>query len=204
MIPALPTADLPPAQAVAQALVEYAVERCAAERVDVHVLGVDTSRWEPGATFVWSGEPCAAHPELMLSASRDAVQERRVAVRPYITVWVKAPVAAVDHEPGAPVQSTWAEVPVESLGGQAPLSTGIARVRVKAGEPLTAWVVAEPVDIKQGAAVSLVVRRGALTISADGTSLEDARVGDTVRVVNSATKTTLRGTLIDPNTVEIR
>lgn len=204
MVPEPPPLDAPAALVVSQALVAYAQTKCSATRVDVHSLGVETSNWTVPYSIQWSGDPCAARPDLMLSVSTDGTTSKKMTVRPHLTAWVNAPLAAHDMDAGAAVEAAWGEVPVESLARQPIAQSGIARVRIRQGEPLTRMVVSPPLDLVQGASVSLIVRRGALTVTADGTSLHDARIGDTVRVVNSATKTTLQGVLVDAKTVEIR
>jgi len=223
MIPSPPPPEpAPAAEAARQALVAYVRETCRADEaevhdVEVHALGVDLSRWNAapnvalpsdtiatGYRFLWSGDACKSRPELTLSVLDHEVLSSRMSVRPHVTVWVNAPVAAVDLKPQQDVQVTWRKVPIEKLARQPVATSGVARVSVHAGEPLTRLVVTSAPDLRNGAPVDIVFRRGALTVHADGTALADAAIGENVPVLNSATKTALQGTLIDSQTVEIR
>jgi len=60
---------------------------------------------------------------------------------------------------------------------------------------LTTGVVRRHPDLREGAAVTLVVQRGALVITAPGQLLADAIVDQSVKVLNLATKAELLGTL---------
>jgi flagella basal body P-ring formation protein FlgA len=107
-------------------------------------------------------------------------------------------------KPQQEIQVSWRKVPIEKLARQPVSTRGVARVSIHAGEPLTRLVVTTAPDLRNGAPVDIVVRRGALTVHAEGTALADATIGGHVPVLNSATKTALQGTLIDSQTVEIR
>jgi flagellar basal body P-ring formation protein FlgA len=57
-----------------------------------------------------------------------------------------------------------------------------AKQTLSAGRPVTKRMVAEPLLVKRGDAVSIVVRRGALELSTRGEARSDAALHDTVRV----------------------
>lgn len=215
MIPSLPPPEpQSAADAARHALVEYIGAACHAEEVEVHALSVDLSRWNnsfdansasPTATsFRWSGDACSARPDLALTVLENDVASSRMSVRPHVTVWIKAPVAAFDLKPQQEIAVEWRKVPIEKLARQPIATTGIARAAIRAGEPLTRLVVTVAPDLRDGTAVDILVRRGELTVHAEGKSLADAMIGEKVAVLNSATKTALQGTVVDSHTVEIR
>ncbi|MFT6145123.1 MAG: flagella basal body P-ring formation protein FlgA [Myxococcota bacterium] len=58
-------------------------------------------------------------------------------------------------------------------------------------------------DAINGSSVELVYVRGNLVIAAEGRLLEDAKLGDSVRVVNEASRAVARGVLVTSDRVEI-
>jgi flagella basal body P-ring formation protein FlgA len=60
----------------------------------------------------------------------------------------------------------------------------------------------EPV-IAPGAIIRLVVRRGAITVTAPGVANQPGRVGDEIRVTNSMSKKALMGRVLDAQSVEV-
>lgn len=194
MIPVLP---------VEEALVAFVTERCAADEVRVEALGIAPDRLPEGATWLWSGEPCRRRPTLRLVAVRDEVTVLSTTVQPVLEVLVRAPVTAADVEAGARLETVWGQVPVETLIGTPLEGTWEARVALPAGTPVTDRVVRPVPAARQGDAVDVVVERGALRLSAPGTLLGDATVGEAVFVVNQATRVRLRGVLVDAHTVQL-
>ena len=187
--------------AVATSLVAWALATCGAVRVDVDWVGVDPATIGPGE-LVWSGDPCRSAPELHLTAVVDGTPRRAVSVRPQLQVWVSAPVAARDVAMGEAVQATSGLVRVDRRDGK-PVTDGVARRALVAGTPLTDRVVGEPVDVRAGADVALVVTSGPLTVRAPGHALGSGCVGARIKVVNDATHTELTGVVRDAHTVEL-
>jgi len=188
---------VPPLVDVEASLVEWVESACGAEEVEVHWLGLD----EPveGELF-WEGAPCRPSPELRLTVDGST----RYTLRPRLTVWVVAPVAAGSTEADQPVDTELGLVPIERIHGRPVHGRWLARVALEAGDPVTDAVVAPLPDVRKGASVDLQVQRGTLQITAPGRLLEDARLGERVRVVNEATRVTLRGVLVASDTVEIQ
>jgi flagella basal body P-ring formation protein FlgA len=62
--------------------------------------------------------------------------------------------------------------------------------------------MAAPKLVRRGQPVTLVVRSGTLTISAQGRALSDGRAGDLVRVVSSSSRT-IDGIVEGPGTVRV-
>lgn len=204
MVPSPAIAELPPAQEVFQdSLAAHATARCGARAVEVHWIGMDPARLPDGATYLWEGDPCRSRPDLRVSILVRGNLAAKLTVNPYLTVWVEAPVAAKPLAAGEEVLSELALVPIEKVRGQTYATSGLARVALDPGTPLTNLVVSPAPDIRKGSSVELRVTRGSLTITAAGHVLEDGRIGERIKVVNDATRVALDGILIDGATVEI-
>lgn len=195
-------ADLPPPAEAA--LAAFAEQECAAERVDVLAVGVAIST-VPEGRAMWSGDPCAAHPSLRLKVIDDGQIVFNASVRPELDIWVTTVVSVTDTDPGAPLSIEPGVVRLRQIVGT-PVGQGdwVARVHHKPGDPITDRTATTALDRNAGDAVALVVTRGAVTLTAPGTLLANARVGDDVQVINEATRVRLRGKLVSPDTVEIR
>ena len=192
---------VPPAVA---SLTEYVIERCDAVEVEVHWVGIDPTRVSEDADLAWFGDPCRSRPELRLEVVDEGHLEARFTVRPSLTTWVAVPVAQRAASKGDRVASTPGRARIQDVRGT-PRSSGtwIARVKLAVGDPITDAVTMAPLDGATGDAVRLAVRSGDLSIHAPGRLLSDARIGESVRVVNDATHATLRGVLVAPGVVEI-
>ena len=204
MIPLL-TADLPPQPeaAIHASLAQYVIERCAATKVDIHWLGINPTLTVDADHLAWTGNPCRSRPTLRLSLVENENLAAEFSVRPSLTVWKQAPVATRDFKPNEVVQSVLAEVPMDSLRGRPITDTRVASVLIKQGTPITDAVTTIPPAARAGATVDLKVQRGTLTITAPGKLLHDADLGQTVRVVNEATRVTLEGVLVEPRVVDL-
>lgn len=189
---------------VAAALVAYAVATCGAVRVDVDWTGVATGVVSDGATLSLDGDACRSRPRLRLTEVQGGVVVATYALRPGLTVWVDAPVAAADVAAGAAGQTVPGVVPVDALVGEPVAGPFVARVPVRAGAPVTSAVIAVPVDGSVGQTVDVVVRRGGLVIVTPGRLLQDGRVGDDVRVAIGATGVAETAVLVAPGRVEVR
>lgn len=69
------------------------------------------------------------------------------------------------------------------------------RVVLYAGRPIRHGDVGPPAIIERNQIVTLLFRRGSLTIAADARALGRAGVGDVLRVMNLASRTTVSGTV---------
>jgi len=75
---------------------------------------------------------------------------------------------------------------------------------VRAGEPVRQRAaVATPV-VQRGSMVDALWKVGALQVVVTARALQDGREGETVRVLNESSKTTLMGVVLDAHRVEIR
>lgn len=201
MIPA----DLPPVQdSVLDALTEMVATSCAAERVDVHHLGLHRDVYKDGVSFRWTGNACRRNPRLNLSVVRDTGEVHTVVVQPALSIWVQAPVAAEAVTAGQMVVPKAALVEIGSYSGSFMPAGGEARVPIAKGKPLTTMNVRKPYDARTGARVTLMVSRGPIELRVAGKLMENGRVGDEVRVENTHTHTVIRGTLVASNVVQIQ
>lgn len=128
----------------------------------------------------------------------------RMRIRPRVEVWTTVPVAAVAVSAGQPVRLAEGRVLRSSLGA-APVSFGAtsleAKVPLAEGEPVTVLAVRTAPDARSGDDVTVLVQAGALKIKAPGRLMQDAAVGDPVRVSNLATGAVMTGALVAPGLV---
>ncbi|RMD89268.1 MAG: flagella basal body P-ring formation protein FlgA [Alphaproteobacteria bacterium] len=78
-----------------------------------------------------------------------------------------------------------------------------ARVILYPGRPVRAADLGPPAVIERNAIVTLVFRRGGLTITADARALGRAGVGDTLRVMNLASRTIVKGIVLEDGSVRV-
>lgn len=86
--------------------------------------------------------------------------------------------------------------PVALVGRRAKRDLGLNRL-VTEGE------LVERTDAERNRPVTLVVRNGGLLITSPGILRKDARIGDLVEVLSTATRGTVYGILINPDVVEV-
>lgn len=85
---------------------------------------------------------------------------------------------------------------VEAVGGLADPAAAIGRetaVTLFPGQPVLARNLVAPALVERNAPVLLLIRRGALTITAEGRALARGGVGDRVRALNTRSRTTVTG-----------
>lgn len=78
-----------------------------------------------------------------------------------------------------------------------------ARVTLYPGRPVRPGDLGPPALIDRNATVPIAYRRGGLTIMAEGRALDRAGVGDTLRVMNLASRSTVVGRLGPDGVVEL-
>lgn len=71
------------------------------------------------------------------------------------------------------------------------------------GEPILRAHLSEPVMVKRGSLVTVVVEEGALRISTRGIALENGGEGETIRVKNMSSQRTIFGKVVDSATVRV-
>lgn len=78
-----------------------------------------------------------------------------------------------------------------------------ARRPLKAETPLRTTDIERPMMIEKGDQVTMIVRTGNLTLTAAGRALEAGGKGDLIRILNTATHTTVEGVVHSPRQVTI-
>ena len=79
-----------------------------------------------------------------------------------------------------------------------------ARVALYAGRPLRPGDVGPPALIDRNEIVSLLFKRGGLEIMTEGRALDRAAAGETVRVMNLSSRTTITGFVRADGSIEVR
>ncbi len=78
-----------------------------------------------------------------------------------------------------------------------------ARVTLYAGRPIRLQDIAEPAVVDRNQMVEMIYSRGALSISAEGRSLDRAALGETIRVMNSSSRITVSARVTAPGQVKV-
>ena len=77
------------------------------------------------------------------------------------------------------------------------------RVVLYAGRPIRPGDIGPPAIVERNQIVALVFRQGPLTIAAEGRALGRGGVGDTIRVMNLASRSTVSGLIGDDGFVSV-
>jgi flagella basal body P-ring formation protein FlgA len=142
---------------------------------------------------------------LTLSAEAEGRPVRH-RISPDVQVWRRIPVAAKTTRPGQVVEFRIERVRSDALRGETPVDASRAweaSTTLSVGQPITTSRVHPVPDAREGAAVQILVERGAVRISAPGELMDDAFVGEPVHVTNLSTRGVLTGILTAEGTVLI-
>jgi flagellar basal body P-ring formation protein FlgA len=139
----------------------------------------------------------------------DGVSCDRLRIRPRVEIWMDVPVAAaavaagqaVPVRAGRVLRSRLRGAPVSMSAVSAGAGNLEAKVPLAEGEPVTVLVVRTAPDARSGDDVTVLVQAGALRIKAPGRLMEDAALGQPVRVANLATGAVMTGALVAPGLV---
>ena len=96
---------------------------------------------------------------------------------------------------GNPPDGT-ARTPAEVVGME-------ARVTLYAGRPIPLGSLSEPALVERNQLVSLVFSHAGLEIRADGRALGRGGAGETIRIMNLASRSTVSGRVAGPGIVEV-
>lgn len=77
------------------------------------------------------------------------------------------------------------------------------RTSLRTGAPLRAADLMQPAAIKRGALVTMIYRSGVLQLTTRGKALNDAAIGELVRVANLSSSRTVEGIALSDGTVRI-
>ena len=78
-----------------------------------------------------------------------------------------------------------------------------ARVAIYSGRPIRAGEVGPPSVIERNQIVVLAYQAGALAIATEGRALGRGGIGDAIRVMNIASRTTVRGVIAEDGSVRV-
>ncbi len=196
---AIALAAEPSEDRVSSALVDWVTAECGAAQVELHWLGLAEHLLPAaGEPIRFTGTPCGRVPKVEL-----ATPERSVRFQPELEVLVLAPVAVHDASTGELVSTRVGLVPSSELRAEPLSGTWQASRRIEAGQAVTAWNAGPIPALDRGDKVQLLVRRGTLTVVAEGVLVEDAYLGQPVMAVNQVTNLRVEGILVDAETVEI-
>ncbi|MDP3341318.1 flagellar basal body P-ring formation chaperone FlgA [Frigidibacter sp.] len=103
-----------------------------------------------------------------------------------------------------PADLAWAEgMMPDAIADPAEVLGQEARVAIYAGRPILAGDIGPPALVERNQTVTLVYRRGALTILAEGRALGRGGAGDSLRAMNIASRTTITGRVAADGTVHV-
>ncbi|HEY0274667.1 MAG TPA: flagellar basal body P-ring formation chaperone FlgA [Paenirhodobacter sp.] len=108
----------------------------------------------------------------------------------------RAIIAAEDLKLVPEVISGGATDPDTIVGGE-------ARVAIYAGQPVRPEDVRPPSVIERNQRLTIAYQKGGLTILAEGRALSRGGIGDTIRVMNSGSKTTVEATIAEDGTAYV-
>lgn len=147
--------------------------------------------------------------QLVVPASGPTLISRQVAGTVYETV--QLPVLARAVAPGEVIQLTdldWMAIRIDRVSANAAtdpkqLVGMTARRPLRANQMLRISDIAMAPTIHRGTMVTLMVQTENMTLTAQGRALEDAAVGQPIRVINTMSNKPLTGVVKDPTTVVI-
>ncbi|MGC6492485.1 MAG: flagellar basal body P-ring formation chaperone FlgA [Myxococcota bacterium] len=185
---------------VEDALSSWAVASCAAVKVEVEHLGlaeslIDEAAAAEGLTWQFEGDPCRSRPSLSVTAWSGDQKLWSVRSQPSLVVWVQRRVAERVYAEGDLVVGQLQTVRLDNVVGTAADAGWEATRTIQPGTLLTASVAKPVPDVRDGDAVTVIVQRGAVRLSAPGTAMKDAHEGDEIDVINEWTHRRVRGVL---------
>jgi flagella basal body P-ring formation protein FlgA len=193
----------------AAASVDSAIVTHVATALGVEVADVDLS-WtsmdgelgcpEGAAVHVSArpGEDFVGNVEFRLTGMHEGQLCASQRVRARLDHWVQAPLVSAATPVGGRVELGEGRVLASRIDGALVEGEGPweARANLRAGEPVTTRRVRRLPDARDGARVTLVAGGGGLVLTAPARLMDDAMVGDRVKVANLATGTVMEGTLV--------
>jgi flagella basal body P-ring formation protein FlgA len=147
--------------------------------------------------------------QLIVPASGPTLISRLVAGSVFETV--QLPVLARSVAPGEVIQQAdldWMAIRIDRVAGNAvsdpkQLVGMTARRPLRANQMLRMSDIAMAPSIHRGSMITLMVQTENMTLTAQGRALEDAAIGQPIRVINTMSNKTLTGVVKDATTVVI-
>ena len=126
--------------------------------------------------------------------------------------WVEAVVASINLTPNTKLAAsdlTRGRIDMFANSGgvltEAAQAEGkILRVGLLAGSPILSPFLEFPIVVHRGQKVLLTLSASTMTIKAPARALEDGRTGDSIEVENPDSKKTMRATVLDDGSVEMK
>lgn len=78
-----------------------------------------------------------------------------------------------------------------------------ARIMIYPGRPIRPEQVGRPTLVRRNSLVTLEARSGGLTIFTEGRALESGGVGDTIKVLNQSSRTSIMGLINPDGTIQV-
>lgn len=149
--------------------------------------------------------------EAKLNVIVDDEKKKEIAFAGKVRVFIRIPVAARDLKAGqiiTPDDVLTKRVSQESVRENDPaakedLIGKEVKKAVRSGQQITQKDVRAQVMVAKGKIVTLNFVKGGIMLSAQGKALENGGLGDTVRVMNTQSKSVVQGTVTGPETVSI-
>ncbi len=152
------------------------------------------------------GEDFRGRTELRVTLTSGGKECGRLRLPARIAIWRDVQMAAAAAAPGERVKLKSGRAPRDTFRGDAidpKAGAWIALHALLPGETVTDGDVILAPAVKAGDRVVLETVIGALRIKADAHMLNDARIGERVRVANIATGTVVSGVLVNARTVRV-
>jgi flagella basal body P-ring formation protein FlgA len=202
----------PVAEAIATAVRAHVAStaRVSISDVELRWLGLGTAVDCPHDAQVLvdsrPGEDFRGRTDLRVTLIGHGEQCARLRLPARIAIWQEVQIASADAAPGLSVEMVLGRAPRDTIRGETvdpKRGTWIALHMLRAGAPVTDRDVVLAPAVRAGDPVQLEVHIGTLHIEAGAHMLNDARIGEQVRVANNATGTVVRGLLVDSRTVRV-
>lgn len=152
------------------------------------------------------GENFRGRTDLRITMLSGQEQCARLRLPSRIAIWQSVQIAAADAAPGTPVQMVSGRASRDSIRGE-PIDPShgpwLAVHTIRAGAAVTSTDVLRAPTVLAGDPVQLQAVFGGLQIKADAHMLNDANIGERVRVANNATGGVVSGVLVDARTVRV-
>lgn len=142
-------------------------------------------------------------------ADKTSAQSVRLSGRVYDTVEIPVPTRAISRgEVITASDLSWQRMrengirrdvvaDVDQLIGLTP------RQRLRPGQMISSSDVQKPLAVTRGALVTMILKSGSMSLSAQGRAIEQGSVGDVVRLTNTHSNMTVEGRIEGPNLVSV-
>ena len=135
-----------------------------------------------------------------LMSSQPALAEKRMAVIPTQTIY---PGETIDAQRLEEVEVTNPALTGDYAVSAAQVTGKVTSRTLLQGRVILVSALREPYAVERGKAVRIVFTNGPLTITAGGAPLENAAVGDLIRVRNTDSGIIVSGTVMDDGTIHV-